>query len=195
MAAAKQRGATLGEPGEASDLVELGWLRGAYGLRGWAHVQPYTNGGEVLRATRQWWLRPPVAQTRAGTAWGSVEVTGVRAQGTGLVAKWQGCDVREAAQAFKGWRVAVPRAAFPPLPEGQYYWADLIGAVVVNRSGQQLGIVRGLRSNGAQDLLEVERTDAQETASDPILIPMVAAYVEAVNLAARRIRVDWEAHW
>ena len=195
MAVANDRGATPRDSGDTSDLVELGWLRGAYGLRGWVNVQPYTIGGEVLRATHQWWVRPPVSQTRAGTAWGSVQVTSVRTQGTGLVAKWRGCDVREAAQAFRGWRVAVPRAAFPPLPEGQYYWVDLIGAVVVNRSGQQLGIVRGLRSNGAQDLLEVERTDAQDSTSNLILIPMVAAYVEAVELAARRIRVDWEAHW
>jgi len=179
----------------ASDLVELGWFRGAYGLRGWVHVHPYTSDGDVLRAMRQWWLLRPKAASGAESAWGPVEVTAVRAQGAGLVAKWRGCDTREAAQAFKGWRVAVSRAAFPPLPEGQYYWVDVIGAVVVNRSGQQLGIVRGLRSNGVHDLLEVERTEAQEPASQPILIPLVAAYIDAVDVAARRIQVDWEAQW
>lgn len=197
MAAAKERGAQHHDPAIALDLVELGWLRGAYGLRGWTHVQPYTSDGEVLRATRKWWLLRPGAATHAQNAQGPVEVTGVRTQGAGLVAKWRGCDNREAAQAFKGWRVGVSRAAFPPLPEGQYYWADLIGAEVINRSGQWLGIVRGLRSNGAQDVLEVERTGARESASSPILIPMVAAYVEAVELAKTKklIRVDWEAQW
>lgn len=195
MAAGKERDAACQGPGVAQDLVELGWLRGAYGLRGWTHVQPYASEGEVLRATRQWWLLRPGAAARADSAWGPVEVTGVRTQGAGLVAKWRGCEAREAAQAFKGWRVAVPRTAFPPLPAGQYYWVDLIGAAVVNRSGQRLGVVRGLRSNGAQDLLEVERTDAQETASSPILIPMVAAYVETVEVAEKLIRVDWDAHW
>jgi len=190
-----ERGATPSSTEAVTDLVELGQLRGAYGLQGWTHVQPYTSDGEVLRAARQWWLLRPGAASRAGEALGPVEVTGVRTQGAGLVAKWRGCDAREAAQTFKGWRVAVSRRAFPPLPQGQYYWVDLIGALVVNRSGQQLGIVRALRSNGVQDLLEVMRTDTQETVTDPILIPMVAAYVEEVDLAAHRIRVDWEAQW
>lgn len=191
----KERGAQHHGPGVAPDLVELGWLRGAYGLHGWTHLQPYTSDGEVLRSTRRWWLLRPGAAARGDRVTGPVEVTGVRTQGAGLVAKWLGCDDREAAQAFKGWRVAVSREAFPPLPEGQYYWVDLIGADVVNRSGQRLGVVRGLRSNGAQDLLEVERTETQQAAPSPILIPMVPAYVEAVELAKKLIRVDWEVQW
>lgn len=191
-----QRGAACPEGSAAAgDLVELGLVRGAYGLRGWVHVQPYSGEAEVLRKARQWWLLRPQAQGAAPTPWAAVEVTGVRVHGAGLVAKWRGCEEPEAAQAFKGWRIAVARAEFPRLPDGQYYWVDLIGACVINRSGQQLGTVRGLRNNGAQDLLEVERADAGEAAANPILIPMVEAYVDAVDLVARQIRVDWDVQW
>ena len=100
----------------------------------------------------------------------------------------------EVAQALKGWRIAVSRSDFPRLPQGQFYWVDLIGALVVNRSGLLLGVVRALRNNGAHDLLEVERESAG-AATRPLLIPMVEAYVDGVDLAARRIRVDWDAQW
>jgi len=195
VAAAKGEGAAHCASEVATDLVELGYLRGAYGLRGWSHVQPYWREGEVLRAAREWWLLPPEATGAQAISSELVKVTGVRSHGAGLVAKWHGCENPEAAQARKGWRVAVPREAFPPLPEGQYYWVDLIGALVVNRSARLLGVVRGLRSNGAQDLLEVERADAGGLAPNPILIPIVAAYIDAVDLAGRQIRVDWELQW
>jgi len=191
-----EQGATRGgSPGAVADLVELGLVRGAYGLQGWARVQPYSGEAEVLRKARRWWLLRPQAQGAVPTPWGPVEVMDVRAHGAGLVAKWRGCEAPESAEAFKGWRIAVARAEFPRLPDGQYYWVDLIGACVINRSGQQLGTVRGLRNNGAQDLLEVERADAGQTAANPILIPMVEEYVDAVDLVARQIRVDWDLQW
>ena len=67
---------------------------------------------------------------------------------------------------------------------------DLIGARVVNRGGVDLGRVRGLRNNGAQDLLEVRDEQGNE-----LLVPLVEDYVDAVDTQASVIRVDWEADW
>jgi 16S rRNA processing protein RimM len=58
----------------------------------------------------------------------------------------------------------------------------------VNRAGEALGTVVGLLDNGVQSVLRIappEGTGAER------LIPFVAAYVDAVDLAARTIRVDW----
>jgi len=177
------------------DLVEMGVLRGAYGLQGWSHVQPHSGDAQVLRGARQWWLFGPrregAAELDPAVAVGPVQVTAVRSQGAGLVAKWQGCEVPEAAQRMKGWRIAVARSSFPRLPKGEYYWVDLVGLQVVNRGEVVLGTVQGLRSNGAHDLLEVARAGQPE----PTLIPMVAAYLDEIDLPQRRIRVDWEADW
>jgi 16S rRNA processing protein RimM len=187
------------------DLVEVGFLRGAYGLQGWVHVQPHSGDADVLRGARQWWLRrpkPAAAGSVGNEAATLLEITGVRAQGAALVAKWQGCDDPESAEALKGCGIAVSRARFPQLPPGQYYWVDLVGSQVINRAGLPLGVVSGLRSNGAHDLLEVARAVAHAAPGGEgaapagvLLIPMVPAYVEDVDLAARCIRVDWEADW
>lgn len=173
-----------------ADLVELGVLRGAYGLQGWSHLQPHAPDAAVLRAVRRWWLQVPESRGRiAGPALRPLDVTGVRLQGAGLIAKWQGCDDPETAQLFKACTICVSRASFPQLPAGQFYWIDLIGARVLNRADQTLGLVRAVRSNGAHDILEVD------AASGVLLIPMVAAYIDDIDVAARCVRVDWEAGW
>ena len=178
----------MSEPGSSNDLVELGFLRGSYGLRGWAHVQPHSIDSEVLQGARNWWLlEPPGVSPKVGAR--ALRVTEVRAQGAGFVAKWDGCDDPETAQALKGWRIAVPRRDFPPLPAGQFYWVDLIGSNVVNRDGRTLGVVQGLRNNGAHDVLEVAGEE------NSILIPVVEAYVDDIDAEAKRIRVDWELDW
>jgi 16S rRNA processing protein RimM len=156
-------------------------LRGAYGVKGWSRVQPYSDRADALRASRNWWLLDAPAVR--------LEVTGVRRHGTALVAKWRGCDTPEDADRRRGLPVGVPRAEFPPLDEGEAYWVDLIGARVVNRSGIELGTVTALLSSGAQDLLQVRRGEKV------LLVPMVERHVDQVNLAGREIRVDWELEW
>ena len=38
------------------DLIELGAVRGAYGIRGWARIAPHSIDGGVLEAVREWWI-------------------------------------------------------------------------------------------------------------------------------------------
>lgn len=156
-------------------------LRGAYGVKGWMHVQPHSAQADALRSSHHWWLLGEPARR--------FEVTAVRRHGAALVAKGRDCETPEQAEALRGLRVAVSRAEFPPAGEGEVYWVDLIGARVVNRSGVELGVVGEVRSNGAQELLEVRRDDAV------LLVPLVDRHVDAIDLAGREIRVDWEVDW
>jgi 16S rRNA processing protein RimM len=170
------------EPDAApDDLVELGVLRGAYGIKGWVRVEPHSAEAPVLRACRRWWLLGGPAR--------ELEVTGLRRQGAILVAKLDGCDTPEQADGWRGLPVAVSRAAFPPAGEGEVYWVDLIGARVVNRRGAELGTVSEVRSSGAQDLLEVRHGERV------LLVPMVERHVDEVDRDGRLVRVDWEADW
>jgi 16S rRNA processing protein RimM len=157
-------------------------VRGAYGLKGWVRIQPFDPEAGVLQVARRWWLQG------SGSVQ-PVEVSAVKRHSDMLVAKWQGWELPEALDALRGTAVCVPRSEFPPLAEGEYYWCDLIGLQVVNREGRALGVVRELASNGAHDLLLVAGDDGT------MLVPLVPAYVDEVDLAARVIRVDWQADW
>ncbi len=85
------------------------------------------------------------------------------------------------------------RGAFPPLPEGEHYLSDVLGSRVVNRSGETLGEVSGLRANDAAGVLRkwLEVADGSETR----LIPLVEQYVDEVDAAGKVVRVDWQRDW
>jgi 16S rRNA processing protein RimM len=92
---------------------------------------------------------------------------------------------REAAQTLRGFVVGVPRAALPKAAPDEHYWGDLIGLVVVNRAAQTLGHVVAVLDTGAHPVLRIQGDGGER------LIPLVDAYVDAIEPAAGRIVVDW----
>ena len=87
---------------------------------------------------------------------------------------------------------AVRHLDFEPLPEpeeGSYYWSDLIGLQLVNAGGEVLGEVKEMFSNGAQDVIDV----IDVAGGVKRLVPWTA--VLRVDIAARRIEVEWQKDW
>jgi 16S rRNA processing protein RimM len=76
--------------------------------------------------------------------------------GKGAVARIEGVADRSAAEALRGKLIEVDRGALPPLEEGEYYHADLIGLPCVDQQGTSLGTISGVENFGASDLIEVE---------------------------------------
>jgi 16S rRNA processing protein RimM len=83
---------------------------------------------------------------------------------------------------------------FPTLPDGEYYWVDLVGLAVINREGVALGTVKELMSAGPQTTLVVDAVGEDEKPVER-LIPFVDAFIDAVDLTAKRITVDWQADY
>jgi 16S rRNA processing protein RimM len=110
-----------------------------------------------------------------------------------VVARCHDITDRDAAQALKGSRIFVSRSSFPTAAADEFYWVDLIGLAVVNREGVDLGIVRDLVSTGPQTVLVIEY--AQGDAVRELLIPFVSVYVDDVDMAQRRILVDWQSDY
>ncbi len=158
-------------------MVEMGVVGGAYGLKGRIKVIPWSAERAALLAHASWWV-------------GGIEqkVREARQHGTHLIAELDGLATPEQARALKGKLVCVPRQALPQAEEGQYYFADLVGMDVVNEQGLPLGVVKGLASHGAQDVMEVAGERLR-------MLPWVDAVVKRVDLDARRIEVDWGSDW
>lgn len=76
--------------------------------------------------------------------------------GKAPVARFSGISDRTAAEALRGALVTVPRSALPPLAEGEYYHADLIGLRCESAEGSLLGKVVAVENYGAGDILEIE---------------------------------------
>ncbi len=172
------------------DLVELGYIGDAYGIRGRIKVQPHTGEGEGLLSADCWYFRRP-----GESAYTKANVLHSRGHSGTVVAQLRGSENRSAAEALKGLQVWVPRSAFPTAGEDEFYWVDLIGAQVTNLQDESLGKVVGLLDNGVHTVLrvayEAPAVDDKSAKTAERLIPFVAKYVQSVDIEAGRIVVDW----
>jgi 16S rRNA processing protein RimM len=159
----------------------MGRILAPYGVQGWLKVRPFTGSPEALLAYRIWWL---VAE---GGAWRKFRVLAARTHSDLVLAQLEGLNRREDVAAWRGASVGVPRAALPALALGEVYLADVLGLEVVNREGTGLGRVTGLVETGAHPVLQVGLGNQPQR-----LIPLVPAHVDAIDLAAGRIVVDWQ---
>ena len=175
-----------------ADALEVGRIGEAWGLKGGFRVLPYAEPPEALIAASRWHLQAPTDQVHIPTSAPrlppSLAIKSLRSQGDGYVAVSPDVADRSAAEALRGARIFVARSSFPAVGADEYYWADLIGLTVRNRDDIDLGKVVGLLETGAQSVLRVQSADNTDAER---LIPFVAAFVDSVDLAARRIVVDW----
>lgn len=160
------------------DLVLMGYVRGAFGVRGWVKIHADTEFADSLFEYPVWWLGKD-------GQWSSYRFEEGAVQPKALVAKLEGVDSREAAEAMRGMQIAIPRSEFPDTAEDEYYWSDLIGLDVVDKDGQRFGQVAELMETGANEVLVVREGKSEW------LIPFVGQFVLEVSLADKRITVDW----
>jgi 16S rRNA processing protein RimM len=90
-------------------------------------------------------------------------VRDIRDGGKTAIARLEGISDRSAAEALRGELVEVDRDQLPPLQEGEYYHADLVGLPCVDEAGNPLGKVVAVENFGAGDLLEVERPNGKRS--------------------------------
>ena len=88
------------------------------------------------------------------------------------IARFAEVPDRNAAERLRGTELTVPRSALPPLEEGEYYHADILGLACVSTSGEPLGHVVAIDDFGAGDVIEIERPDKKR-----FMVPMRAPAV------------------
>jgi 16S rRNA processing protein RimM len=167
--------------GEPPAVVVMGRVAAPHGVRGVIKVQPLCADPSTLLRFEHWWLR-----RRDADPWSPHRVVASRLQSGMVAAELEGVTTREAAAALRGATIGVPRELLPALADDEYYRADLVGMAVVNRSGRALGSVAEFLDSGAHPILRVAREDGGER-----LIPWVSHYIDRVDVAARRVDVDW----
>lgn len=133
----------------ADDRVALAAVAGAHGLSGEVRLKLFAEGVASLKRHRA---------VRVGD---SPLTLSALTEGRQPIARFAEIGDRAAAEALRGHLVTVPRSALPPLEQGEYYHADLIGLPCETVAGEPLGRVVAVENFGAGDLLEVEREDGR----------------------------------
>lgn len=158
--------------------VAMGYIKGAFGIKGWIKVQSNTEYADSLLDYPQWRLSKGKQHILA-------EVESGKITGDELQVKLAHIHDRDAAALLRGYTIEVPREQFEPTEEGEYYWADLVGMEVKNRDGISLGSVHNLMETGAHDILIVRGEYGEK------LIPFVERFIDNVDNQNRQITCDW----
>ncbi|WP_353227594.1 ribosome maturation factor RimM [Novosphingobium sp.] len=144
--------------------VTLAAVIGAHGIAGDVRLKLFGDGVAALKRH--------LNHAGAFNA-GKLTLTVLRDDGKGgAIARFAECPDRNAAEALRGTALAVPRSTLPPLADGEYYHADLLGLPAISTDGDDLGICVAIDNFGAGDVIEVRRPDGKS-----FMVPM---RVEAV---------------
>jgi 16S rRNA processing protein RimM len=131
--------------------IALAAVAGAHGVKGEVRLKLFAESAESLAKHRA---------VRAGDR--TLTLKSVK-PGKTVVARFAEVTDRTAAEALRGTLLTVSRSALPPLAEGEYYHADLVGIPCVGPEGDPLGTVIAVENFGAGDILEIERPDGKRT--------------------------------
>ena len=162
----------------AADWVELGEIGRPHGVRGELLVQSYTEPPLALASYAIWQLGRDREHLRP------FRHQGARLQGRALRVRLIGLMDRDQAAQLTGCRIFVARGELPAAPEGEYYWAELIGHAVRNLEGVLLG----------------KLDHFVETPGNPVMVvlgerehwvPLTRQHLRRVERAERAIWVDW----
>mgnify|MGYP001277177848 FL=1 len=149
--------------------VTLAVVIGAHGVTGEVRLKLFAEGLDSLTAHKSF-------------NDGALTLKSLRPGNNGTIARFVEVADRNAAEAMRGTELTVPREALPPLAEGEYYHADLIGLPCVSTEGEDLGKCVAVENFGAGDVIEIERPDAKR-----FMVPMK---VEAVPEWGEKIVID-----
>ncbi|MDB6089777.1 MAG: rRNA processing protein RimM [Gammaproteobacteria bacterium] len=160
--------------------IELGRIGAPWGVKGWMHIETYTDPPEGLLEYRQWVLRLGTGE----------RMTRRLAEGhphsDRLVARLEGIEDRDRAAALTGAVIEVDRAELPPTGDREYYRADLVGFKVRNLEDVELGTVGYFVDTPTGPMMVVQGAREHWVLAIP-------KHLRKVDLAAALILVDWPA--
>ncbi len=150
------------------DRVCIGAITGVRGLRGEVRIKSFTADPSDIAAYG------PVSDETGERSY-KISVT-AHVKGK-IIARLDGIDDRNAAEALKGTKLYVPKSVLPEPDDGAYYHADLIGLKAETREGDPLGTVKAVHNFGAGDVIEIAPGD-----KDGLMLPFTSDVVPVVDV-------------
>ena len=150
-----------------SDLVLVGVIIGAHGIRGEVKLKSFT------------------AIPKAVASYGSLisakgeifEITKLKPATTDFIATLKNVTDRNRSEALKGTELFINRAQLPKTSADEIYMHDLIGTSVYGANDKLLGAVVGFENFGAGDLMDVKI----EGRANTVLIPYTKKFITSAD--------------
>jgi len=158
------------------DLITVGVIIGAHGVRGDVRVKSFTAQPEDLFAYG------PLLDERGKVL---LDPVSARPAKDHFVVGTKIMHQKEEWDGLRGTKLFVPRDQLPEADEDEYYITDLIGLSVMGGGEAVIGTVKDVLNHGAGDLLEIDPISGTKT----VLVPFTMADLPVVDMTARRVVV------
>ena len=87
------------------------------------------------------------------------------------------------AKTFVGCKIVIPGNMLKELPEGEYYWRDIIGLDVYSEEGKLLGQIESVFPTGSNDVYVCKGGERE------ILLPAIADVIKSIDIDRRVMNV------
>jgi 16S rRNA processing protein RimM len=158
--------------------VIVGKFGAVHGINGLLKVISYTDPKTNILNFTPWLIGN-------SSNWQEITIESSRINDQNIIVKLPNLTDRELAKKYTNQFIAINREQLPDLADDDYYWSDLEGLSVLDKSAGFLGKVDSVFATGANDVLVV-KNDNKET-----LVPYLSHVILEVNLAEQIIKVDW----
>ncbi len=155
--------------------IEVGKVTKPHGLKGELKLLPFVSDLSILKSFRQGRLGGEAGEEAP------VEVESLRGSAGNLIIKFQKVDSREQAGLLAGRTLKIPADQFEPLPDGEYYWFEIVGLDVHDREGTHYGKIEEIIETGSNDVYVV-RGNGKE-----VLLPMIESVVHSIDLEQNKL--------
>lgn len=166
---------STGSPSGEPVFLVVGQLGKAHGIRGEVTLTLLTDFPERIRAGKGLYI---------GDEHRPMRIRQARPSGAKLLLTFEGIETREQAEELRNLIVSVHRTEIPALPEGEYYYHELLGLHVTAEDGQDLGHLEEVLSTGANDVYLIRLPDGRE-----LLLPVIPGILINVDLPNKQMRV------
>ena len=160
------------------DLLVIGKITGVHGLKGNLKVWSFAQSVDTFGRGRQIWLKSE--QEEQGKLFTILHSS---ARNKGVLICLDQVDTVDLAEELVGREILISKDQLPEIEDDTWYWQDLYGMTVIDRTLGELGTIDRIFPTNAHDILVV--TDKKASGESEILIPMHEHFIKSVDQEAK----------
>ena len=159
------------------DLITIGEIVKTRGLRGCMKVVSFVDTQDISAELKFVYIQDNSEQKKL------YNLRKIDISGKFLFIELDSIDDVELAKTFVGCKVVIPGDMFKELPEGEYYWRDIIGMNVYTEEGKLLGQIESVFPTGSNDVYVCKGGDRE------ILLPAIADVIKLIDIDRKVMNV------
>lgn len=152
-------------------LLEIGYINNTRGLSGEVKVIHFCDSKEIFKE-----ISSVIIDGKA------YEIQQVKFFKEQVILKLKNIDSPETAEKYKNKKIFAKKDDLPPLEEGRFYIADIIGFDVFSDDNEKIGELSDVDVSGPIDMLVVKRENKKDA-----YIPNVEKFVSEINTETKKI--------